>query len=273
MEIIFRDICTWEPIPLVLISQRDLSENESEVLKQFLATWPSIRMQKAKDPGSSIPDLHFDSLEMIPALLQQKLVKGRDAPVLRSYFVEQSHITRILFDWFPKELLEPLATELTQQFPSIYRMEVGADFESPQRDDFAFIEVPLKTAPFEDGTHVTVQPFAIAKYPVSIGQFSAFSAKTGYISLAEKCRDEFNYWHVPGRDAIPPEKQLTLPAEFLCYHDAMAYCEWAGRRLPTESEWLAASLLDDTVIDYFGSVEDSIRYRRRFMELKGYSGA
>jgi iron(II)-dependent oxidoreductase len=77
---------------------------------------------------------------------------------------------------------------------------------------------------------VVLEPFRIARRPVTYGEYRRF-AEPPY------CKDgklrRFDRW-VP----IPDDE----PVRHVSWHQASAYCEFAGRRLPTEAEWECAAL-------------------------------
>ncbi len=112
------------------------------------------------------------------------------------------------------------------------------------------------------GFEVELESFAIAKTPVSNGEFLEFVEDGGYgeeslWSFGGRCwlaegegggrrhpeywrRGDGGSWQVRRFDRwhdLPPE----APALHLSYWEAQAFCEWAGRRLPTEPEWEAAA--------------------------------
>jgi formylglycine-generating enzyme required for sulfatase activity len=134
-------------------------------------------------------------------------------------------------------------------------------------DRFYPDEAPVRSVP--------VGAFWIEEHPVTVAQFRRFVKDTGHVTVAEQvpaARDypgaesgalvpgalvfrmtagpvdlsDFRQWwsHTPGADwRHPSGPGSTLngrdlhPVTQVAYADAAAYAEWAGKQLPTESEW------------------------------------
>jgi formylglycine-generating enzyme required for sulfatase activity len=72
---------------------------------------------------------------------------------------------------------------------------------------------------------VYLDSFEIDRYEVTNGQYQRFLLETG--------RKAPQYWQ--GLDY--PAGQADYPVAGVGWQDAKAYCEWVGKRLPTEAEW------------------------------------
>jgi formylglycine-generating enzyme required for sulfatase activity len=122
---------------------------------------------------------------------------------------------------------------------------------------------------------VYVDGFWMDKTEVTNEQFEKFAKATGYITVAEKTplaedfpgapkenlvagsvvfsppdypvplNNHYQWWsYIKGaswRHPFGPDSELKgkekYPVVHIAYEDAMAYCKWAGKRLPTEAEW------------------------------------
>ncbi|MEP7068273.1 MAG: SUMF1/EgtB/PvdO family nonheme iron enzyme [Usitatibacter sp.] len=95
----------------------------------------------------------------------------------------------------------------------------------------------------ERGAHaVTVAPFSMASRTVTQGEFAEFIEATGH-PAPSNWRREGSSWLARRFDRWQP-MQPAAPMIHASLEDALAYCDWAGRRLPTESEWEFAARHD-----------------------------
>jgi serine/threonine-protein kinase len=76
---------------------------------------------------------------------------------------------------------------------------------------------------------VALAEFCITRTPVTNAQYAAFVAASGYHPP--------EHWE----GAAPPEWLTQHPVTYVDWHDAQAFCAWAGVRLPSEAEWEKAA--------------------------------
>lgn len=117
--------------------------------------------------------------------------------------------------------------------------------------------VPIPAGPFVRGTNqggfderpertIYLDAFLIDRYEVTNAQYAAFVKATGHRKSGPPSRYAKNTMRMRG---------VNQPAVYVSWEDAKAYCEWRGRRLPTEAEWEKAMRGTDGRLWPWGNVE------------------
>ena len=127
-------------------------------------------------------------------------------------------------------------------------------------------------APYEKPAHtVYVDAFYIDKYEVTNAQFKAFVDanppwQKAYIPDKYHDGDYLQDW----RGNSYPSGKGNHPVVYVSWYAAMAYAQWAGKRLPTEAEWEKAArgglarqkypwgnAIDTTKANYYDEIDDT----------------
>ncbi|MCA9952647.1 MAG: SUMF1/EgtB/PvdO family nonheme iron enzyme, partial [Anaerolineales bacterium] len=155
---------------------------------------------------------------------------------------------------------------------------LGSSWQRPA-DKMTMVYVPGGTFPMgsengrddEQPVHdVTLDGFWIDQTEVTNKQFAAFVADTEYVTTAEEAGGGYTYvdeWQfTEGADwqhPYGPESDLAgrdeHPVVLVSWHDAEAYCAWAGGQLPTEAQWEYAARGAEGVIYPWGDEFDGTK--------------
>lgn len=157
-----------------------------------------------------------------------------DDKIIIQLFKENELLDECILEWplgEPWLISRNMRTEKSANIPDGMIRIPGGKFKFDIIPPDEFIPYPE----YDKNTEVDLQPFYIDQYPVTNKQYFEFIREAGYIPA--DTANFLKHWqkgkYLPGT--------ANYPVVYVSYEDALAYAAWAGKRLPSETEWQLAA--------------------------------
>ncbi|REK19050.1 MAG: hypothetical protein DWQ37_02500 [Planctomycetota bacterium] len=206
MKIIYEDQVDWEPLEMRFLVKGTPTTKRSQAVADFVVEW--MRTRERADPQK----WHFCEYQ---------------AAVLSSGTIEA------FCELMPADEIESLAGAVADAFPFVSELRLGrALTSSGSMARIDWFDVPAGTV-VVDGESFHVAAFSISLTAVTAGQFCQFLDATGYTPVP----DTIEYLgYTIGHFKLNFGQSPKIPLFGVTYDDAVAFCEWAGFRLPADAE-------------------------------------
>lgn len=193
-----------------------------------------VVLQKTLQAETPPPAAEDDS---ILGLVQRMIDAGRSALLLRPVIAAD----------LPPELLAAARDRFQEELALVPGGDVQLAIHDPAEEHARHSgdDEPRETV-------VSVKSFFLDRAQVTNRQFQAFVLAGGYeqsslwdpevlpavLEFVDSTGAPGPRWWKEGK-SLPGESQL--PVVGICWHEALAYARWVGKRLPTDAEWVKAA--------------------------------
>jgi hypothetical protein len=206
MKVIYEDSVDWEPLHMRFRLQGTPTPERCTSLAEFLLGWMRQREQANAE-------------------------KWRFCEY--STAIRPTGTVEAFCNLMPADEVQLLADAVANQFPFVAELRLGErETGSDSLHKFDWITIPADQVVI-DGTVYDVDAFTISLSAVTVGQFSEFLDATGHVPVPDTMEyPGFTISHFKLNFGQSPK----IPLFGVTFDDAIAFCEWAGLRLPTDPE-------------------------------------
>jgi hypothetical protein len=197
----------WEPLVMRFVPSQKLRPSEAQHIARFIRIW----LNAAADTQPAV----------------WSMAKEWDCKVSRGNIVARC-------EFFPPRELSRLAQELGRQFPVLQELRLGYPLNGSRtasKFDWFLVDAGNIRVGNQD---FVVKTFQISLSPVTAGQFEEFLAATGYEPVPDRIERIPNFLIDHFKLNFGPSPKHPLFG--VTHDDAVAFCNWAKLRLPSEAE-------------------------------------